>query len=120
MQSHLDELDRTILSAVSDDFEPLESILRKLTAPETCFPELLEPGKLEPRLIRLIADKLISAYLLHADAPFITPVDIRHEKLSRAWFLITERGMICLASANPAPSPKQMRGNSADGFISIC
>lgn len=120
MQSHTDELDRAILSAVSEDFEPLESIVRKVSIPEGRFPELLEPGKLDTRLICLVADRLISAYLLHADPPFITPVDIRHEKLSRAWFLITERGMKCLGPEPRATSPKLRRPGAGDGLVSIC
>lgn len=120
MQPHTDELDRAILSAVSEDFEPLEAIVRKVSIPEGRFPELAEPGRLDTRLISLIADKLISAYFLHADPPFITPVDMRYEKLTRTWFLITERGRTCLGPAACPSSRKSPFRDSTDGFISIC
>ena len=101
-----DELDRLVLDAVGDDFIPLEQIVRRLAVPGRISGKL-DPDLLFSRLLDLIADKLVSAYLLHADPPYITPVSAPSGALPASWFYITERGRKCLAHAS-------RRGGSPD------
>jgi hypothetical protein len=91
-----DELDRLVLGAVGDDFVTLDYIIDKLGSPDNIF-----AGKVEliySRLLNLLADKLINAYLLHADPPYVTPVEIGRAALATSWFYITQRGRKCLAN----------------------
>lgn len=95
-----DELDRLLLGAVGDDFVTLESIVDKLGRPDGPVFGKLDPDLLYSRLLTLIADKLINAYLLHADPPYITPVKISEGILRTSWFYITQRGRKCLANGS--------------------
>ena len=94
-----DELDRLVLDAVGDDFIPLEQIVHRIAVPGRISGKL-DPELLFSRLLDLIADKLINAYLLHADPPYITPVSVPSGALPSSWFYITERGRKCLANAS--------------------
>src|SRR6266567_3818643 len=94
-----DELDRLVLAAVCDDFVTLESIIDKLSGPGVGIAGKLDAGILHCCLFDLIADKLVSAYLLHADPPYITPVEIGDDALPTCWFYITQRGKKCLANS---------------------
>lgn len=91
-----DELDHLILASVGDDFMTLEFIADKLIAPSSGIAGKLDAGDLQSRLLELIADKLVNAYLLHADPPFITPIEIGYDALATSWFYITQRGRKCL------------------------
>ena len=93
-----DELDRLVLGAVGDEFVPLEFIVDKLGRPGSPIIGRLDPDLIYSRLLNLIADKLINAYLLHAEPPYITPVQISPRALPTSWFYITQRGRKCLAS----------------------
>src|SRR6202035_799697 len=95
-----DELDRLLLSAVGDDFVTLESIVEKLGRPEGPVFGRLDHDLLYSRLLTLIADRLINAYLLHADPPYITPVNTSPGALPTSWFYITQRGRRCLANGD--------------------
>jgi hypothetical protein len=94
-----DELDRLILGAVGDDFVTLEHIVNRLAIPGGRVAAKVDPELLRQRLVDLIADRLISAYLLHADPPYITPVKVSTRSLQTSWFYITQRGRKCLANS---------------------
>jgi len=93
-----DELDRLVLAAVCDDFVTIEFVVDKLCGTGGGITGKLDAGILHCRLFDLIADKLINAYLLHADPPFITPMEIGYDALPACWFYITQRGRKCLAN----------------------
>ena len=93
-----DELDRLVLCAVGDDFVTLDFIVDKLGGPDSNFAGKVDSGVVYGRLLNLLADKLINAYLLHADPPYITPVEIGGGTLATSWFYITQRGRKCLAN----------------------
>ena len=108
-----DELDRLVLAAVCDDFVTLEFINDKLSGPGGRFTGTLDSALLHSRLIGLVADKLINAYLLHADPPYITPVKIDSHALPACWFYITQRGRKCLAhTARKNPRVRQKNATS--------
>jgi hypothetical protein len=116
-----DELDRLILAAVCDDFMTLEFIADKLFKPAGGNPAKLDAGTIQSRLLSLISDKLINAYLLHADPPYITSIDIGYEGLSTSWFYITQRGRKCLgnASRKGARVPRRGAGPDKGGYTSV-
>src|SRR5258708_32162088 len=95
-----DELDHLILPAVGDDFMTMEFIADKLLTPASGIPGKLDAKSLQTRLLKLITDKLINAYLLHADPPFITPVNIGHDALPTTWPYITKRARKCIIKSS--------------------
>ena len=107
-----DELDRLVLSAVGDDFVTLDFIFDKLVSAEGSFADRVDPEVIYSRLLNLLADKLINAYLLHADPPYITPVEIGRDTLATSWFYITQRGRKCLA--NNLRRHGSLRSNESD------
>lgn len=94
-----DELDRLVLGAVGEDFVTLDYIFDELGSPDSIFAGKVDAELIYSRLLTLLADKLISAYLLHADPPYITPVEIGRDTLATSWFYITQRGRKCLANS---------------------
>jgi hypothetical protein len=109
-----DEFDRMILAAVCDDFVTLEFIADKLFKPASGVHTKLDAGTVQSRLFSLISDKLINAYLLHADPPYITSIDIGHEGLATSWFYITQRGRKCLGNASRKSARVPRRGTGPD------
>jgi hypothetical protein len=105
-----DDLDRLILAAVSDDFMTLEFIADKLFKPVGGVPARLDAGTIQSRLLSLISDKLINAYLLHADPPYITSITIGYDALSTSWFYITQRGRKCLGNSSRKGARVPRRG----------
>lgn len=107
MQGRADEYDRRILSIVSNDFEPLESIVAALWSGDSIRTREADHGHLHCRLLRLIEHHLIHAYLLHAEPPYLTRVEeVGYDALPTAWFLITENGRSYLGEPGPdAPKP---------------
>ena len=98
-----DDMDRMILTAVCDDFVTLECIVDKLFAQPASASNPIEFTDLQRRLLKLIADKLINAYLLHAEPPYMTSIAIGSEGLSTSWFYITRRGGKCLQNSSRKP-----------------
>jgi hypothetical protein len=98
----------------------LEFIADKLFKPVGGVPAKLSAGTIQSRLLSLITDKLINAYLLHADPPYITSIDIGYDALSTSWFYITQRGRKCLgnASRKGARLPRRGTGPGKDGYTS--
>ncbi len=102
-----DELDRLILTAVGDDFATMEFIVGKLCGTPGEITGKLDAGHLYRRLFELVADKLVSAYLLHAEPPYITPVELSSDAFPACWFYITQRGRKCLANSARKHAPLQ-------------
>jgi hypothetical protein len=92
-----DEMDRLILEAVGDDFITLDCIIEGVSMP--AGGAKLDPTDLQRRLLSLVSDKLINAYLLHAEPPFITPIQIGSRSIPTSWFYITQRGRKCLRNS---------------------
>jgi len=109
-----DELDQLILTAVCDDFMTLEFIADNILRPAGGNPGKYDAGNLHSRLLTLISDKLIKAYLLHADPPYITPLNIGHDALGTSWFYITQRGRKCLGKSSGKQTPVQGRGTDPE------
>jgi hypothetical protein len=96
-ETHAD-LNRMILEIVLRDFESFESIVAKLSKANS------EIGSDEVKggLLALLVDDLLGAYLIHADPPYFTAVDVTPDTLEWYWFLITEEGQRHLhASSKP-------------------
>jgi hypothetical protein len=98
------EFDRLILAAVAKDLEPLEIIQSKISNLLKVSLEVPVSDLVESSLIRLIAEELIAGYLLHAEPPYITPVDVNSGQLENYWFYITEEGKKLLLESEPKSS----------------
>jgi hypothetical protein len=83
------ELDRAILEAVSEDYQSFEAVVNKLSQASHISYETIE---IERVLLSSVADKLVAAYLLHADPPYATEVGAAPDTIQRYWFCITEEG----------------------------
>ncbi len=101
------DFDRLILASVAKDLEPFEAIQEKLSR----FLEVSEGAgashQLESCLLRLIAEDMIAAYLLHAEPPYITVVDVNTSKLENLWFYITDHGEKVLLESLPQASGEE-------------
>ena len=83
------ELDRVVLEAVSDDYQPFESVARKLSHARAGAWGVMD---VERMLLISIAYKLVAAYLIHADPPYATEVGADSSNIRTYWFCITEEG----------------------------
>lgn len=83
------ELGRAILEAVSEDYQSFETVVNKLSQASQITYETIE---IERMLVSSVADKLVAAYLLHADPPYATEVGAEPGTIQRYWFCITEEG----------------------------
>ena len=90
-----DKMDRLLLAAVSHDFVTMEHIIDALLLSDGR--SAFDTGDLHRRFRDLIGDKLVNACLLHAEPPYITPMEIGCDALWSCWFYITQRGRKCLA-----------------------
>ena len=86
MTASFQELDRVVLEAVSEDYQSFEAVVSKLSQANCGIAEI------QRVLLSSIANKLVAAYLLHADPPYATEVGTDSENISRYWFCITEEG----------------------------
>jgi hypothetical protein len=82
-------LDRVVLEAVSEDYEPFEAVVRKLS---NSTQALGGANEIERSLLSSIANNFIEAYLIHADPPYATAVGANLDTVRRYWFYITEQG----------------------------
>ena len=82
-------IDRMVLEAVSDDYQPFESVARKLSNAHAGTWAIID---VERMLLISIANKLVAAYLIHADPPYATEVGADSTTIRRYWFCITEEG----------------------------
>src|SRR5438067_4037675 len=86
MTASFQELDRVVLEAVSEEYQSFEAVVSKLSQANCGIAEI------QRVLLSSIANKLVAAYLLHADPPYATEVGTDSESISRYWFCITEEG----------------------------
>lgn len=89
------ELDRVVLEAVSDDYQSFESVVSKLSQSNSAYEKVTD---IERVLLSSIANKLVAAYLLHADPPYATEVGADSDNIRRYWFCITDEGRKYLGS----------------------
>jgi hypothetical protein len=92
METSLNEFDRRLLQAIAKEPVPYEWLLDELSSetdgPSTsCSSEMIRDG-----ILNAISRGLISACLLHAEPPFVTPTVATRETLPRYWFFCTARG----------------------------
>jgi len=83
------EIDRVVLEAVSDDYQPFESVAHKLSRSHAGAWAVIDVERL---LLISIANNLVAAYLIHADPPYATKVGADSTNIRRYWFCITEEG----------------------------
>lgn len=84
------EFRRVVLEAVSDDYQPFESVVSRLLL---AHDGALGVVDIEHILLASIANRLVAAYLIHADPPYATEVGPDMANIRTYWFCITERGL---------------------------
>jgi hypothetical protein len=83
------QIDRVVLEAVSDDYQSFESVADKLSQADAGAWAVIDVERI---LLISIANKLIAAYLIHADPPYATEVGADSSNIRTYWFCITEEG----------------------------
>ena len=81
---------RVVLEAVSDDYQPFESVVSRLSLAHNGSLGVVD---VERMLLTSIANNLVAAYLIHADPPYATEVGPDMENIRTYWFCITEQGL---------------------------
>lgn len=92
MKHNVNELDQIILEVVSDDFEPFESLVSKLSRRYIGFQQRFHVDQIKSRLLRNTVNGLVGAYLIHADPPYVTAVNVSADTIDRYWFHLTDSG----------------------------
>ena len=87
-----DEFERTLLEVVLNDFEPFESLTAKLSQQHTAGGGRFDMENLQSLLVPLLADDFVGAYLIHAESPYVTAVEVMPDTIHRYWYRITGRG----------------------------
>jgi len=99
MKRTADQLDRMILRALCEDLTPFECMVNNMRE----FLEAEELEQLATRLLGLATLRLVDAYLLHAEPPYLTPVTTDSDGVYRHWFFISEEGLKRLHQLGPQP-----------------
>lgn len=86
------EFDRVVLEAVSEDYESFESVVSKLSRLNSALFGISEVDRIERSLLSSIANKLVTAYLIHAEPPYATAVGEPLDSVRSYWFYLTEEG----------------------------
>ena len=102
MDQDLNEFDRRLLQAVIEEPAPYESLIEKLSSGMDESSGFRAAEIARYNLFSAISRGLVSACLLHAEAPFITPANVTFETLPRYWFYCTQEGRRALWGTNPA------------------
>lgn len=98
------ELQRRVLAAVANDLESFEDIAGELARVSG---KAESADEIAASLEFLIAEGLVGAYLLHAEAPYITPVEPRVAEVKTHWMYITEKGCWVLHEGeSPEDAPR--------------
>jgi hypothetical protein len=92
MLQDCDQFESDLLEVVFNDIEPLESITAKLSHQPTASGGSFDTRDVQTRLMLLIADDLVGAYLIHPESPFVTAVEAMTDTTHRYWYRITTRG----------------------------
>ena len=91
MERNLDSLEEHLLIAVNDDILAFEQVVAVLCAGHG-NEEAYGAEAVSRALMYLIARKLMGVYLLHAEHPYVTPVEAKLETLPTYWFALTDKG----------------------------
>ncbi len=91
MERDLSPLHRALLELVCDDIFPFEQIVDDLSKGPAGSSQF-ELEKVQRTLLDLISRGLVGSYLLHADAPYITPTEVDFDSMPRYWYCITDKG----------------------------
>ena len=106
MKADLYELDRAVLEAVSEDYQSFETVVRKLSEANSAHGSATN---IERILLTSLANKLIAAYIIHADPPYATEVGANSENIRRYWFCITDEGRKYLGRIRRKPAALRNR-----------
>src|SRR3954468_12046581 len=101
------DLNRLILETVSEDYQSFETVASKLSRVDAVP---FSDTDIERILLASIADKFVSAFLIHADPPYATEVEAEPETIRRYWFCITDQGrnyLDCLLPAQAGAPPAE-------------
>lgn len=83
MLQDCDEFEGALLEVVLNDSEPFESITARLSQQHTASGGTFDMGNLRSLLLRLLADDIVGAYLIHAEPPYFTAVEARSDTIHR-------------------------------------
>lgn len=108
MKADLYELDRALLEAVSEDYQSFEAVVRKLSEANSAYGPATN---IERILLTSLANKLVAAYLIHADPPYATEVGANSENIRRYWFCITDEGREYLSRIRRKQTGFRKRGS---------
>lgn len=86
-----EELDREILEAVCQDYEPFEWVVERITE-RRCAQNDACTAEISDRLMAYVSERLIEAYLIHAEPPYVTAVEAQSDTVRNSWLYITPRG----------------------------
>jgi hypothetical protein len=85
-------LNRLVLQVVLHDFETIESILNKSPRWKGETPRTWSASEIKVAILTLLANRLVAAYIIHAEPPYTTAADPNFDTLERYWFIATDRG----------------------------
>jgi hypothetical protein len=86
------ELDRIVLQAVSEDCESFDTVVSKLSRLGSFISGTCDIDKVERSLLSSVANRLVEAYVIHADPPYATAVNADTDSVRRYWYCLTEAG----------------------------
>jgi hypothetical protein len=92
MDQDINEFDRRLLHAVREEPVPYEWLIEKLSSGTEDLSSCHATEMTRHNLLSAISRGLIGACLVHAEVPFITPVNATLETLPRYWFYCTHEG----------------------------
>jgi hypothetical protein len=109
MKHNVSELDQIILEVVSDDFEPFESVVSKLSHRCIGIQQQFHIDQIKSSLLCITVNRLVGAYLIHADPPYVTAVNVSADTIDRYWFHLTESGRSIFAQWSGSNGASPMR-----------
>lgn len=99
------ELSKLLLEAVSTECTAFEAVIDHVMPSESKDSADCNFDSVEGRLLTLIGEGFVEAFLLHAEPPYLTPVVPSLRTLPGFWFHITAKGEQHLGGLlNTAPS----------------
>lgn len=102
------ELSRLLLEAVSADCTAFESVVGHVIPNERLNAADCDPVSVDRKLLTLVGEGLVEAFLLHAEPPYITAVVPSMRTLPGFWFYITAKGEQYLGGLSKAVPPAQI------------
>lgn len=108
MKQDVNELDQIILEVVSEDFESFESVVSKLSRRHVGFQQpQFHIDQIKSSLLCNTVNRLVGAYLIHADPPYVTVVNVSADTIDRYWFHLTESGRKYLRVSGRGPMKRR-------------